>query len=241
MGSTPTVEAVARLGVALPEDVVGFAIDTLDRLPFVEDLPETVAGRLPLRRLRTDLLGFGGQCLLAGDGVGACLLLALPDLVGDLVGTPDDCGQSRVQSRNIADHMGVGQLVEQMSGCSLRLARIARPRGKTLLQDLHLGGQIVEASGEVVESLFDGARLPRPDFALTVFGLQPHHAVLVDPAELVRIAVRDQRGGDHRRGLHYVRTGRRTGSGTRFGARTRLGLGSGGIRGRNEGGRIRCR
>src|SRR3712207_6855701 len=59
-------EGVAGGGEPRPQRLVGLAVDAADRLPLLDDRLEPVAGRLPGRRLRGDLLRLGRQGLQIG-------------------------------------------------------------------------------------------------------------------------------------------------------------------------------
>jgi hypothetical protein len=67
------------------------------------------------------------------------------------------------------------------------LAGVAGARRQPLLEEYHLGVQVVEASTEMFVGGFGVACLPRPDGALTGRCDQPHRAVGVDASEAVRI------------------------------------------------------
>ena len=93
MGSASPVEGFPRSRVALPQCIVGLAVQTADRLPFVENRAQPVAGGLPLRRGVGQLLGFGGQSFLA-CGLACAMLFATRAIGGrDRFGVLSNAGQ----------------------------------------------------------------------------------------------------------------------------------------------------
>ena len=80
MRAAPAVEGFPGRRITLPQRVVGLAVKAADRAPLLENLPQPVPGGLPLRGVRGQLLGLGGQGFLAG-GLGDAVFLPL-GLVG---------------------------------------------------------------------------------------------------------------------------------------------------------------
>ena len=97
------VERLARRGVALPQRVVGLAVQARDGAPLVEDLAQPVAGGLPLRRVGGDVLGLGGEGLLARGLRGAVFVALLALLGGMGVGLLDDGAQPGGQRVDVAE------------------------------------------------------------------------------------------------------------------------------------------
>ncbi|SLA06569.1 Uncharacterised protein [Mycobacteroides abscessus subsp. abscessus] len=238
MGAASTIERVARLRVPLPQRVVGLTVDALDGLPLVEDRAQPIARGLPLGGFCSDGFRLGGEFFFARDGCGASLFALGLQRVGDVVGTSDDDGQSLLDGRDVADHAGLGEGVEQMFGCGLRLARIAGACGEALFENLHLCLEVGVSTREMGETLVDGSRLPRPDLTLTVRGDEPDDALFIDPPELAgieRLMLTDgncRNRGRCLRGRFGSGTGPRAGLGTWLrragpGAGSRLGCGCG--------------
>src|SRR5699024_946888 len=86
VGTTPAVEGVTGAGVTLPQLIIGFAFTAVDGLPLIQDGADAVAGDLPVGGVLRDVLGLGGQGLLAGDGLLAALRLLLPGALVGLLG-----------------------------------------------------------------------------------------------------------------------------------------------------------
>ena len=78
MRTAAAVERLAGRRVALPQRVVGLAVQPADRPPLLEDLAQPVACGLPLRRVGGQVLGLGGQRLLAGGLRGAVFVAPGP-------------------------------------------------------------------------------------------------------------------------------------------------------------------
>ena len=199
--------------------------------------PDPVAGALPLRRIVGEGLGFGGERLLACHcGVAVVGALRL-HFLGHIVGGGGDCLQTGLQGADVADHVRGGQRVQQVLGGGTSLARIARPCRQTLLEDLDLGGEVLEAPRIVGEALLGAPGLPLADLPLAVGSLEPDHAFLIDPPELVRIAGRSGVMGDRRIRHRRCAAGPRTRARARL--RTRFGGGrcvvAGGVGGRHGG------
>ena len=210
MRSAPSVECLPRRRIALPQRIVGFAVQAADRLPFVEDRAQPVAGDFPLRRGVGQFLGLGGQGLFAG-GLGRAMLVATRAVGGGGgFGVLSDAGQPRGQRIDISEHIRGRQRLGQPCGGGFDLACIAGTRGQPLFQQRDLGAQVVEPPTEVGERRFGVAGLPGPDDPLAGRADQPHRSVVVDAAEPVRIA------GRRRNDRMGVGTGCRSGPGPRY-------------------------
>src|SRR5580693_657994 len=194
MGSASPVEGFPRSRVAFPQRVVGLAVQTADRLPFVEDCAQPVAGSFPLRRGVGQLLGLDGQGLLAGR-LGCPMLVPTGALGGgDSVGMLTNAGKPRGQRIDITENMCGRQRFAQLHRVGLDLARVARARSQPLLHQRDLGAQVVESPTEMRERGFDVARLPRSDDPFAGRADQPYRPVGVDASESVWIV--GQRPGD---------------------------------------------
>ena len=220
MRAAAATEGVAGRGEAGPQRLVGLAVDAADRLPLLDDRLQPVAGGLPGGRLGGDLLGLGGERLLAGD-------------LGRPARRPSPRATRRRRSRRCRPSRGpvrpgpsrsptaaaVGDRLGQPLRLVLDLGRIAGVRLQPRLEQRHLGGQVVEAPSVVGQPGRRLAGLPRADGALAVGGAHVDGAVVVDPAPLGGIARRERldRLGRHGRRRVRWRVGRargRAGRGT---------------------------
>jgi len=160
VAATAPAEGVPRGGVTLPQLAVGLAVDALDRLPLVEDLPHPVAGNLPLGALGRDQLGLGDQLALAlggllpGQRASGLLLLRL--------GGDHNCEllKARGNGVKVADGVDLGQRLLQPNHGRLRVLRVSGAAREPGLQQFDLGDQVVVAAGEVREALLGRASLP---------------------------------------------------------------------------------
>ena len=160
MRSAPPVECLPRRRIALPQRVVGFAVQAADRLPFVKDRAQPVAGNLPLRGGVGQFLGFGGQRLFAG-GLGRAMLVATSAFGGGGgIGVLGDAGEPGGQRVDIAEHVRGRQRFGQRCRGGFDLARIAGAGGQSLLEQRDLGAQVVEPPPEMGECRFGVAGLP---------------------------------------------------------------------------------
>ena len=134
-----------------------------------------------------------------------------------------DRGQPGGQRVDVTEHAGRRQAFGQRRGGRLDLAGVAGAGLQPVLHQRDLGGQVVEAAAEMRERGLGVARLPRADGPLAGGGDQPHRAVVVDPAEPVRIAGRAVgtagAGGAARWARSRPRSGRGPGPGGVAGAR----------------------
>ena len=218
MGSAAPVEGLPGRRVALPQRVVGLAVQTADRLPLVEDRAQPVAGGFPLRRVGGQILGLGGQRLLAG-GLGGPMLVA-PGAVGGRgrFGALGNAGKPGGQRVDVAEHVARRQRFGQAGGGGFDLACIAGTGRQPLFHQRDLGAQVIESPAEMGERGFGVAGLPGPDDPLAGRADQPYRSVVVDASESVRIV--GQRSGDRVR----VGTGSRSGPGARSRTRDRPGF-----------------
>jgi hypothetical protein len=167
-----------------------------------------------LRRVGGQLLGFGGQRLLAG-GLGGPMFLAPGALRGDRrVGMFGDAGQPGRQRIDVAEHGRRRQRFGQLGRVRLDLSRVSASGGQALLHEGDLGGQVIEAPAEVGERRLPIAGLPGADDAFAGGADQPYRAVVVHAPELVRIA-----GGRHHQRVSGAGSRCRPRAGTR--SRTR--------------------
>ena len=211
MRSAAPVEGLPRSRVTLPQRVVGLAVQTADRLPFVEDRPQPISRGFPLRRGVGQLLGFGGQRLLAGRLSRALLVATRTIGGGDSFGPLTNAGKPGRQRIDIAEHIRRRQRLGQPGRGGLDLARVAGARSQPLFHQRDLGGQVVESQTEMGERGFRIAGLPGPDDPLAGRADQPYRSVGVDASESVWIV--------GQRARHGVRVG--TGCWLRPGPRSR--------------------
>ena len=181
MLTSAAAELVAGSGVALPQGLVGLAVDTFDVLPFLDDGPHPVTGGLPLRVTGSELLGLGNQSFLGRHRTRAGFV-AGQELLGQLgLGRDPQLGQRRGQRGQVTDDRGVGEGVLHggrlvPGGFGLAGARIQAPP-----QQVDLGGQVGVAA-LVERHTFRGvAGLPRADRPFAVGGPYEDGSVVVDP------------------------------------------------------------
>ncbi len=162
-----------------------------DLPPLVDDRAQPVAGRLPRRSGLGDLLGLDDQRLLGRDRVGAGLLAGGRALAGLLLagGRAGRRGGCRGAARS--------PIAAAPDTCSLRCsalragrAGIARAGLEPLLEQLHLGREVVEAPPVERQAGLGVAGLPRPDLALAVGGPDVDGAVGVDPSPRLQVSDR---------------------------------------------------
>ena len=131
LGEMRTAAAVERLAgrrVALPQRVVGLAVQAGDRAPLVEDLAQPVARGLPLRRVGGELLGLGGQRFLA-RGLRGAVLVALGLLGRAALSACSTIAASRAASASTSPStMRVGRLSASATAADLDLAGVAGAR-----------------------------------------------------------------------------------------------------------------
>ena len=181
-------EGVARGREPLPQRVVGLPVDALDLLPLVDDRAQPVAGDLPRRAGLRDLLGLGDQRLLRGDRVGARLLARRSALAGLLARHAASSGvQPRVERGEVPDRGGAGQLLLELLGRAAGARRVAGAGLEALLQQVHLGREVLVTGARRTPGRPRVAGLPRADGPLAVGGPDIHRAVVVDPTPRPRL------------------------------------------------------
>src|SRR5690606_32262399 len=126
--SAAPVERLARLREPLPQLLVGLAVDAADGAPLVEDRLEPVARLLPLRGLGGELLGLGGQRLLARDGRAAVRVAGRPGGLDRGLRLGDELVEPGAQPGEVADHGGLVQPVPDALGAVERVLRVAAAR-----------------------------------------------------------------------------------------------------------------
>ena len=89
------------------------------------------------------------------------------------------------------------ELVAQCADPRQRLLGITHSGGKPGLEQLRLGEQVIEAAGEVRQTLFRRPSLPGTDWPFTFGGVRVHRAIWGYPPPTLRIAAgpRDDRWG----------------------------------------------
>ena len=90
MGTTTAVKRITGAGVALPQGIIGLAVDAADLLPLLQDGADTVTGGLPLGGVRSYLLRFSGQLFLLRNRFLAAAGLVCLSLLTGLNGVLDD-------------------------------------------------------------------------------------------------------------------------------------------------------
>ncbi len=174
-------EGVPRLGEPAPQLLVGFAVDTADLLPFLEDLAQPVARRLPVRGLVGDLLGLDDQRFLACDRVCSGAFFLVFGTLDGLLGPGHQMLDPGVQRRQVADHGGFGQRLVQVLRAGQGVLRLPGVGAQPGLQQLDLGEQVVELACVEGQALGGVTGLPGTDRPLTVGGADIHRAVGVHP------------------------------------------------------------
>ena len=204
MRATAPIEGIARRRVALPQRVVGLAVQSADGAPLLEDDAHPVACRLPLAGVDGEILGFGGQRLLAGGLRRAMFLAAGAIGRRRLLGMLGNHGQSGRQDVDVTENVCRGERFGQCGRGGLDLAGIAAAGRQPGLHQGDLGGEVVESPAEVGEGGVGFAGLPRADYPLTGGGDEIDRAVVSDAAEAPWVA------GGNRRGVRGCgRTGHR--------------------------------
>ncbi len=171
----------ARAGEALPQRVVGGAVDARQGLPQLQQVAQLVGATAPVVAGR-DLLGLGDQLLLLGLGLGG--LLGLLDLAG--LTQDGEHGAEGVEATDqrgeVADGVGVADLgadcldrLRGLLGCELGAV-------DPLLEELHLEGERGEALGEEVKRLLRCPCRVGPHRSFAIGGPDIHGAVVVDAA-----------------------------------------------------------
>src|SRR5699024_1028581 len=119
--------------------VVGSAVHAADGAPLVEDRAQPIAGSLPVGGVGGEVLGLGGQRLLAGGSRRALLVAALPVGGGRGVGVLHDHGEPSRQGVDITEHRGGRQGFGQRRRRGLDFAGVTAAGGQPLLQERDLG------------------------------------------------------------------------------------------------------
>ncbi len=109
MRPAASVEAVPGSRVALPQCVIGLAVQAGDRSPLIDDGAHPVPGGLPLRRVGRDILSLDGQCLLAGGQFGALFVAEGPISSDCLGGVIADRGEPSGQRIDITQSICGGE------------------------------------------------------------------------------------------------------------------------------------
>ena len=187
MAATTATEGIAGAGVALPQGIVGLAVDATDRLPLLEDGFEAVTGGLPLGGVGSDGLSFGDELFLASDGLLGALLLGLFCLRVGGFGRVDEEIEVGADGVEVADDLFVAEAVGD-TACLVGDGRgFLRVCFQAAAEDEDFGAEVVEALREVGESLRRIACLPGADLYLAEGGGAEDSAIVVSTSEGGRV------------------------------------------------------
>ena len=104
MGASTAVEGVAGAGVALPQGIVGLAINALNLLPLLQDRADAVTGGLPLGGVFGNLFCFRRQLLLGSNSFLAATLLIGLRLLAGFYRVLNDGNKAAVKGRDITNN-----------------------------------------------------------------------------------------------------------------------------------------
>jgi hypothetical protein len=179
----PLGEARAGGRDPLPQLVVGLLVQVRQALPVVADAAQPLAGGLPLGAAG-EALGLLGQGGLLLGGVGARLGLLGLGLLGGLLGALEQAVDPRLEPGQVADRRRRRHGGLQPLGALPDRVRVAGAGAQPLLEQRHLGRQLLVTAHEQRQALLGRSRLPGADGALAVRRRDVDGAVLGDPAPL---------------------------------------------------------
>ena len=145
MGAATAVEGVAGAGVALPQGIIGLAVNALDLLPLFQDGANAVAGGLPFGGVFSDLFCFRRQLFLGSNSFLAAALLIGLRLLAGFYRVLNDGDKAAVKGRNITDDRSGRQGVAQLRCGLLDASGLAGVGAQASLEQFDFGGEIVVA------------------------------------------------------------------------------------------------
>lgn len=184
MGLAPLGEGGTGVREAVPQLVVGLAVQTRQPLPRVDQRPQTLTRRPPLLALR-QFLGLDDERLLGLTGLVGLLRLLDLALLAPRVDRRDERVQPLAERGEITDgvvlvHL-LTQVVDRRRGVLRRQVGGLHPP----LEEADLDHQALVLALEIGQCLLGGTGLPRSDDLLALGRTHVHGARLVDTAPRV--------------------------------------------------------
>ena len=150
MGATTAVEGIAGAGVALPQGIIGLAVNALDLLPLFQDGANAVAGGLPLGGVFGNLFCLSCQLFLGSNSFLAAAFLIGLRLLAGFYRVLNDGNKAAVKCCDITDDRSGRQGVAQLRCGLFDASGLAGVGAQARLEQFNFGGEVVVARAVVL-------------------------------------------------------------------------------------------